>query len=68
MEQLIINVQVKLEASCYELEFYEETKSKSFYSFEEDATVADIKRVVIADEGTLKDDDTIYTCLFKIYV
>ena len=69
MEQLIIiNVQVKLVATCDELEFYEETKSKMFYNFNEDATVGDLKRVVLADEGTLKDDGMIYTCLFKISV
>ena len=62
-----INLEVKLEVSCEEHQFYEERLSCSFYNFEEAATVGEIKQVVLADEKTLSEDKMIYTCEYKIY-
>ena len=58
-----INIDMKLEVTCEEYQFYEELTSKSFYQFEKNACVEDIKQVVVADEKALEGN--IYTCKLK---
>jgi len=57
-----INIDIKIEVSCDEFQFYEQKTSKGFYQFEEPATVKDIKNVVIADERSLNDVEMIFEC------